>query len=180
LGLWFVAMTLVGSTLMARHLVPLPPPEGARLSGLVRAQGRWMAVHVLYSECRCSQRIADHLLESPRPGDVDEHVLLVADPGQGASMSEQLTRAGFRVSVVTSEQLAERYGIEAVPLFVVVGPDGAARYAGGYTERKQGPAPRDLEILAAARAGRDLPELPTFGCAVSERLRRTLDPLSIP
>ena len=187
LGLWFVAMLLVGSSLMAKHLVPLPQPKAdevraASLSQLAEParRGRWLAVHVLYSECRCSKRIAEHLLAEARPADIDEHVLLVKD-GDDAGMGKRLADAGFGVHVVTSEELAERYGIEAVPFFVLLGPDGVARYAGGYTDRKQGPAPRDLEIIAAAREGKgELPALPTFGCAVSEKLRRTLDPLRIP
>jgi hypothetical protein len=188
LGLWFVAMLLVGSSLMAKHLVPLPEPTVqevraaslSQLAGPAPKDGRWMAVHVLYSECRCSKRIAEHLLETARPADVDEHVLLVKD-GDDTGIGKRLGDGGFHVHVVTSEELAERYGIEAVPFFVLLGPDGVARYAGGYTDRKQGPAPRDLEIIAAAREGKgELPALPTFGCAVSEKLRNTLDPLRIP
>jgi hypothetical protein len=86
----------------------------------------------------------------------------------------------FRVIKVGVDEL-EAYHIAAAPLLVVLGPDGSVRYSGGYTEQKQGPAIRDLEILAAA-ARDERPShspLPVFGCAVAADLRRRLDPTGI-
>lgn len=184
LGVWFVVMVVVGSTLLGRHLIALPRPAKDVALGQAMASmrgpgdaGRWLAVHVLYADCQCSQRIADHLLATHRPGDVAERVLLI---GHDAVLEARLATAGIAVVQTDENDAAVKYHVAAAPLFVVVAPDGAVRYAGGYTERKQGPDPRDLDILADARAGRAIAPLPLFGCAVSARLRSELNPLGLP
>lgn len=180
LGAWFVVMGAVAASLLARHLVSLPPPEDtAPLASLRTADdtGRWMAVHVLYTECPCSRRIIEHLLASERPLYVVEHVVLVGAEG---GLANALRVRGFHVVEVTPDELATRLGIDAVPLLVVLAPDDTTRYSGGYTERKQGPDPRDLEIIARARAGYGDPGLPVFGCAIGRALRQTFNPLDLP
>jgi hypothetical protein len=181
---WFALMVLVSATLLGRHLLPLPRPVAdealARSMATLRGPndaGRWMAVHVLYAECKCSQRIAEHLLASDRPKEVSEHVLLV---GSDAALEARLSSRGFQVTRIEPSELSERYHIQAVPLLVVSAPDGTVRYAGGYTARKQGPDPRDLEILADARAGRTIETIPVFGCAVSRKLQADVNPLGLP
>ena len=173
LGIWFVVMGAVASSLLARHVMPLPPPEDPAAD----ETGRWMAVHVLYSECPCSRRIVAHLLASERPRDVVEHVVLV---GEGAGRADALRTRGFDVLEIEPDELAARFGIDAVPLLVVLDPDGATRYVGGYAERKQGPELHDLEIIARARAGYDDDDLPLFGCAVGRALRQAINPLGLP
>ncbi len=183
-GIWFLVMVTVGATLLGRHLIALPRP--AKDAALAQAMatlrgpadtGRWMAIHVLYADCQCSQRIAEHLLATKRPQDIAERVLLI---GHDAGLEARLDAAGIVVVRTDENDAAVHYHVVAAPLFVVVGPEGAVRYAGGYTERKQGPDPRDLDILADARADRAIAPLPLFGCAVSARLRSSLNPLGLP
>ena len=69
LALWAALSFVVQSTLMASHWYTLPSPDRAdpaleeALAALVpeAEQESWTAVHVLYSACRCSQRVFDHL-----------------------------------------------------------------------------------------------------------------------
>jgi len=119
---------------------------------------------------------ADHLLAAPRPAGVAERVLLV---GRDEALASDLARAGLGVVFVTPEELASRFRIEAAPLLVVSDPRDTVRYAGGYTDRKQSLAVRDLELIAAARAGRARDPLPLYGCAVSASLRSTVNPLGL-
>jgi hypothetical protein len=184
LTVWFSVMLAIGASLLVRHSVALPRPavdsELERSLSTLRTPadvGKWMAVHVLYAECRCSQRVADHLLSSPRPADLAEQVLLV---GRSAALEDSLTARGFHVTAVEPDELAARYHVLAVPLLLVAAPDGSIRYAGGYTTRKQGPDPRDLEIIASAKANRVTAALPVFGCAVSQKLDQVLNPLGLP
>jgi hypothetical protein len=181
---WFVAMLAIGSTLLARHVVALPRPDADAALGRAMASlrapedaKRWMAVHVLYAECRCSQRIAEHLLSGSRPPDVSERVLLV---GHDADLEGRFAARGLRVVLTDSTELGNRYHVAAVPLLVVVAPDDTVRYAGGYTTQKQGPDPQDLQIVSDARAGRSSTTLPIFGCAVSARLKSSLNPPGLP
>ena len=184
LSIWFVAMVAVCATLLGRHLLALPRPVNdaalARAMSSLRGPsgaGSWMAVHVLYAECGCSKKIADHVLSGGRPRDVTERVLLI---GRDAELEARFASVGMPVALATEDDAATRFHVVAAPALVVVAPDDTVRYAGGYTERKQGPDPRDLAILAAIRAGRDVAPLPIFGCAVSARLRSTLNPLGLP
>src|ERR1700733_5402973 len=184
LGIWFVAMLAIGATLLGRHLVALPRPvKDAALAQAMDTMrgpddaGLWMAIHVLYAECQCSQRIAEHLLASRRPREIAERVLFI---GHDPDLEARFAAAGLLVVRTDENEAAVRYHVAAAPLFVFVAPDGALRYVGGYTERKQGPDPRDVEILAEARADREVAPMPVFGCAVSARLRADINPLGLP
>lgn len=181
---WFVAMLAIGATLMARHVVALPrPSDNADLAAAMLTlrgpgdEGRWMAVHVLYADCRCSKRIADHLLDGERPADVREHVLYV---GRSEYFERRLTDAGFALHLVTAESLQARYHMQAAPMLVLVAPSGSISYVGGYTATKQGLDPRDLQIIADGRVGRATEPLPVFGCAVSNELKSRVNPLGVP
>jgi hypothetical protein len=178
--MWFAGMIFAGAGLLARHVVALPTPAAdARLGSSLQAlrlpaeQGRWLAVHVLYADCRCSQRIKDHLLSRSRPSDFAEIVLWV-----GGAIPADLA-ARFDVRRVAARDLAS-YGIEAAPLLVALDPEGHVRYAGGYTTRKQGPKIEDRELLEASRSATRPEALPLFGCAVSDRLKRELSNLPAP
>jgi hypothetical protein len=184
LTLWFVAMVAVGGTLLGRHLIALPRPANdaalahamSSLRG-VGGAGLWMTVHVLYAECGCSKLIAEHIMAGGRPPDVTERVLLI---GRDTDLEARLGKMGLPVTRVTEDEAATRFHVVAAPTLVVLGPDDTVRYVGGYTERKRGPDPRDLTILASARAGDEVASLPIFGCAVSARLRASLNPLGLP
>jgi len=177
---WFAVLTLVSAGMLARHLLAMPTPEktvelGHHLQTLQRpgSSPGWLAVHVLSSECRCSQRVVAHLLEGERPPGWTEIVLWVGD----LQPDPELVRR-FDVRRVQATDLA-RYGIEAAPLFVAVTPAGEVRYAGGYTDRKQGAVFHDLQVLAEARGSTAISSLPLFGCATSDRLRDALSNLPV-
>lgn len=184
-AVWLVLCTVGAGTLMASHWYTLPKPsaDDARMLGALDrlrpadAEGRWFAVHVLYSSCPCSVRVLDHLFSRPRPDDLVEVVLLV-EPD--TDLETRARAAGFSVTVVTPEALASAFGIEAAPLMLVQDPAHRLRYSGGYTERKQDPDIRDLAILQALRDETShTVDLPLFGCAVSLRLQDVLDPLKL-
>jgi hypothetical protein len=170
---WLGLMLMLGASLLARHVVALPVSlAGDRLSASVRAMrepgtnSRWLAIHVLYSECRCSQRVVAHLLSSPRPLGWSEQVVWI---GTGAPDTELAPR--YKVRRVSTADAA-RLGIDSAPLLVIISPSDEIRYAGGYAGRKQGPTFDDLRIFAEAQRGQAVVSRPIFGCAVSERLRQ--------
>lgn len=128
-------------------------------------------MHVLYSECRCSQRITAHLLSTPRPAGWHEVVLWV-----GSELPNPELERHFDVRRVQQAELS-RLGIDAAPLLVAIDSSNHIRYSGGYTNRKQGAVIADLTILESARRESRIAALPLFGCAVSERLKRYLGAL---
>jgi hypothetical protein len=173
---WFAVMLALGAGLLAKHMVALPAPaKDEKLAASLEAlrgpenRGRWLAVHALYADCRCSQRVVDHLVTTARPPDWSEIVLWVGNQPPSAALEKR-----FDVRRIGTADLG-RYGIEAAPILVALDPAGHVRYSGGYTDRKQGPVIDDLRILEAARRPDIVASLPVFGCAVSDRLRRQLE-----
>jgi hypothetical protein len=184
LGGWLLVTSVGGATLLGRHLIPLPATAaaGPNMAALLALRGpdeadQLTAYHVLYAECRCSQRIAEHLVMRARPKGVVEHVLVV---GREDALTRKLEASGYRVHPVAPADLLPTYGVEAAPLFVVASRTGTLLYAGGYTARKQGFDVQDVTILRAALASRTTEPLPVYGCAVSERLAKSLNPVSLP
>jgi hypothetical protein len=178
-------VSFVGATSLAAghfYTLPRPPLRDLVLSAAVArlhtgaSPDRWSAVHVLYAECRCSQRIVAHLVERGPLAGVDETVVLV---GRSEALEASIAGAGFAIALVTPEELERDYHLRAAPLLVVADPVDEVRYLGGYTERKQGPAIRDVEIVADLRSGGAAAELPLFGCAVSRSLQTLIDPLGL-
>lgn len=183
LGGWALAMLLIGSVLMADHWIglPLPEPGEATLqAALARlepsAAGRWQLVHVLYAECRCSDRALQYLSGRARPQGVVDRVLWAGESGRRLA---QARARGFIVHEVSRAALEREFGLRSAPLLIVVDPAGTPRYAGGYTVRKQGLDYQDLEILAELRRGGSAGQLPAYGCAVSEDLQSAVDPIGI-
>jgi hypothetical protein len=182
LVVWFCGISALLGALATGHWFALPAPDrgDARLAAgiheLTYGAPSWSVVHVLYTECRCSRRILDHLLASERPTDVQEVIVLVGDE---PALAARLRARRYRVTSITPELLTVRFGLEGAPLFVVVDPRRAIRYLGGYTRRQQGADISDLSIIRDLRAGTGTDDLPVFGCAVSQRLKELADPLSI-
>lgn len=182
-GVWTALLLVISATLMAGHWVTLPRPDEsdpavARAFHELHPTGdaSWLVVHVLYSQCRCSQRILDDLVsEGPNPS-AFEVILLV---GEHESFSRTARAAGFGVEVIDPVNLERRFHVQAAPLMVVLDPEGTLRYAGGYTERKQSLARRHREIVRQLQQGESAQRLPLLGCATSAELQRILDPLKI-
>jgi len=182
--LWAALSLGVTSALMMGHTYALPRPSTANRelrAAIARDRGpedrgRWLVHHFMYSRCRCSQRVVASLVtRGPLPSVRERVVLVGAHPEYEAA----LHAARFALDVVTPERLKARYRVEAAPLLVVSDPVGEVRYAGGYTERKQGPAVQDVAIVRALMRGQGASELPLFGCAVSRSLQMMLDPLGL-
>jgi hypothetical protein len=185
-AVWVLACVVGGSYLLSSHLLTLPAPEITDL-GLQRAavahrqpfqHGRWFVVHILDQDCVCSLRVLDHLLADPRPADVAERVVLIADSVSPERIAAIKAR-GFDLDIVTPDELGARYHVEAAPLLVVLDPGDTLRYVGGYTPRKQAADVRDVAVVEALRGGLRVDPLPTFGCAVGRGLREKVDPLGL-
>lgn len=186
LTLWFMGLSMVLTSLAAKHLVALPvPPANPEMVSAFEAlrppkeRGQWIIVHVLYGPCPCAARLVDHLIKRPTPSDLSEHVLLIND--QELRIKPALASSGrFTIHELPPEALETRFHLQSSPLMVLLSPSGELRYLGGYTTHKQGPAPQDMQILDRARA-QDAPisALPVLGCAVARQLQELINPLGI-
>jgi hypothetical protein len=184
---WVGVLFVVGTSLSAAHFytLPKPAPEDPGLRHSVNAlrsaaeDRAWLAVHVLYAQCRCSRRILDHLGSSKRPSGIREKLLVVGQLDAIEPALRRIRGRGFEVVRTTATELRDQFHVASAPLLLVLSPDGRAVYSGGYTERKQGPTPRDGEIIARLMENQPTQELPLFGCAVSKELQSLLDPIGI-
>jgi hypothetical protein len=181
---WIPVAATVGASLMSGHWTTLPTPaaEDDRLP-LALAELRstddppaWMIVHVLYAACSCSGRVVEHLLVDPRPPGLDEKILWI---GSEPQLDARVEAGPMPIVHLTPQELDDRFAIEGAPLLLVVDPQGVIRYRGGYTDRKQSLAIRDIEIIERLRSEAEVTSLPLFGCAVSDRLRDLLDPFGV-
>jgi hypothetical protein len=185
-AVWVLCCVVGGGYLLSAHLLTLPTPEltdlGPQRSAVAQRrssqQGQWLAVHILDQDCKCSLRVLDHLLGEPRPRGVAERIVLIASE-VGPDRISAIHARGFDLDIVTPDQLADRYRVQAAPLMVVIDPADALRYVGGYTPRKQADDVRDVAVLEALRRGEPVEPLPTFGCAVGRSLRAKIDPFGI-
>ena len=173
---WAGASALVVSSMMAGHLLTLPTPDQHQLAvGLTSTGSGWRAVHVLAKACGCSQRVLQSLLEHRADAETAETILFIGDDPLTA---QRARAAGFEFETLTAAQLESRYGVQGAPLLVVVSPQNAIVYSGGYAHTEGGPA-EDRLVLARAKAGQAVEPLPQFGCAVSRSLQKKLDPLAL-
>ena len=188
LAAWVVICVVGGAYMLASHLLTLPTPAAADpvLHQAIAARrhdnqrNRWLTLHVVLDECRCSQRVLEHLLNEPRPAGVIERVVLVSENRTtSAATVEAISAHGFDVDVVTPDELVEQYHIEVAPLLVIIDPHDSVRYVGGYTPLKQSADIRDVAVITATLRGETAEPLPTFGCVVGRALRAKLDPLGV-
>lgn len=180
---WAGLSVVVMATLMVGHWFTLPRPDSehpqlrAALAALLPPGVEGLSVaHFLYADCRCSQRILDHLLDGSRPADAHETIVLV---GHDDELVRRATARGFAVHVVSPDELAARFGVTAAPLLAVADANHDVRYLGGYTDRKQSLDVNDVAIINDIRRQRAVAERPLFGCATSRELQNLLDPLGL-
>lgn len=179
LGVWVGLCMIVGSYLLASHMLSLPTPAAGdpTLRQTITANrgvdqaDRWLVLHVLSEDCTCSRRVLDHLLAGTRPAGVVERIVLVSEHASAAAeWGPAIRDHGFDLEVVAPDDLVARYRIESAPLLVIVDPRDEVRYMGGYTPRKHAADVRDLALIGAVRRGETVEPLPSFGCAVGRTL----------
>ena len=112
---------------------------------------------------------------SPVPGSIETIVLVGEDPENEKLALEK----GFSVDIVTPDNLRAKYGVDAAPLLIVTDLEGAIRYSGGYTSRKQGLDVQDEKMIRSLVQGDSIEELPVYGCAVSKDLQSIVDPFNL-
>jgi hypothetical protein len=178
----WVIITMVGlASLSLGHMAAMPEPDDqARLTremlALRRDPARSFFVHVIYAGCSCTERLFAHLTERARFPGADEIVLFI---GEDPAKRRAAELAGLRFITASPAELAARYGIEAAPVLIAFDAGGRLRYLGGYYNHPSTLFPLDEKIHAELAQGAIPKPLPVFGCAVSQRLQKSVDPMGI-
>lgn len=181
LALW-VIVTLIGlASLSVSHMAAMPKPDSeatlARAMLMLRTDPtRRFLVHVIYAHCSCTDRLFDHLMTRGPFRGAEEVVLFVGEDRGKRGAAE---RAGFGFVTVSAEDLAARYTLEAAPVLAAFDSAGRLGYIGGYFNHPSTLFPLDETIYAQLANGETPALLPVFGCAVSPRLQKSVDPLGI-
>jgi hypothetical protein len=179
LAAWIVVMLVGLAALSVKHMASLPEPEDEALLSramleLRQSSRKTFLVHVIYAECSCARALYTHLVaRRPFPG-AEEAILFV---GTDPNKAEAAKRVGFSFTTVSAPDLASRFGLEAAPVLIVFDAAGRLRYAGGYYAHPATITPLDERIYAQLTAGASVEPLSVFGCAVSSRLQKSLNPL---
>jgi hypothetical protein len=177
---WAGVALVALSSLAVPHMAPMPQAQReARLAGALlelrtERRARFL-VHVIAADCSCTQRLFEHLLARGPFAGAEEVIVFV---GEDAVKRDAATRAGFRYTTLDAAELARRFGLESAPVLFAF--DGESlRYAGGYFNHPSTLVALDADIAHRVTAGESPPPLPVYGCAVSDRLRKAVDPLGI-
>lgn len=199
---WAAAALPASIAALAVHMTPLTPPRADSARALAAwteiAAGNqrpssaagWRALHVLSSGCACSVRVADRLIARGAGGglpaeDAAAEAVLLLRKESGALEPElnqklaQLRAAGFLVATWPLAEAERRLHISAVPVLLVLDAADTLRYAGGYTRTPGSQRILDGELLAQAHGGRVPAALPVFGCAITAKEQRAVDPLGL-
>lgn len=179
--IWASLLTMTISYLMVGHWVALPNNQPVLDNDQIVRINMELASqlhvqHILSQSCPCSHRIAKHLASRWPIPSVAEQIVVVESPNDTTSM---VFPDAYSVKRISADQLMEEYAIESAPLLLVADSAGKVVYSGGYTARKQGFEIRDYEIISSLLRGESVDALPIYGCAVSKRLRRAVDPLGL-
>jgi hypothetical protein len=131
---------------------------------------------VIYSECSCARTLFNHLITRGQFAGDEELILFV---GADSKKQASAKRSGFEFTSISAAELVSSFGLEAAPVLLIFDSAGRLRYAGGYYDHPATITPLDERIHTQVRAGASVEGLPVFGCAVSARLRKSIDPLQI-
>jgi hypothetical protein len=177
LGVWFVAISVPLSRWTASHHALPGPVADTNETAAAQSATEWRAIHVLSSQCGCSELVAEHLIARRAQAGLEEHIWVVDGP---AAWEARLSAAGFKVSPHTGESLAANTGIEGVP-WLLFQRGKFVGYSGGYSVQppRPGSAFEDLAIWRTLETGGTPKRLPAYGCATSRLLKAARDPLAV-
>lgn len=175
---WVIAISIPLIALMALH-APFNPTSGEAVAALAHVpSGNWTAIHVLGSGCGCSRRVAKHLATRKAITDLGlkERVFVL---GGEIAFEHELKDAGYTIEHRDPDEVAEKFGIQGVPLLVVLRPDGTPAYSGGYSKYRISSDWMDESIIHAAQHDQASTALPVYGCAVGAHLMKQTDPFGL-
>jgi hypothetical protein len=180
-GVW-IAVTMVGlGSMSVSHMLAMPAPDDeTRMTRAMLAlrhdSAEPLMIHVIYAGCSCTNRLFAHLIERGPFSGTEEIVLFV---GEDRAKQQSAVQRGFAYRTISPGELTSQYGLESAPVLIAFDTAGQLRYAGGYYDHPAALAPRDESIHAQLARGAAPTPLPVFGCAVSTRLQRSVDPLGL-
>lgn len=136
----------------------------------------WGVYHFLAGECGCSSYVVDYLVKRGPSDQAYEEIRIFDDIH---NFTEKLSLAGFTVKNVLRESFQEKDLPTGMPLLVITNPKDKVVYEGGYSNRMIGVTTQfqDLFKLAELKKDERTKTLPAYGCYISKKYQRLLDPI---
>ncbi len=170
-GWLFVSL---GAVAYLHRLHRTPVSESYVSTGEV-AKGDLQLRHILAPQCGCSKILVDYLVERG-VSEFPESVFLVEDaPSKaGKVLADRLSRAGFPV------RFRKAHELPGLPLLEIFSAQELV-YRGGYTHGAITPLSpiNDVSRARALVTGRAPAAHLAYGCALSQQLLQSLDPLGV-
>ncbi|MBO9666704.1 MAG: hypothetical protein J7501_07800 [Bdellovibrio sp.] len=174
MAFWGVGTLLLVSQFYGWHLMSFSalPSLGQK------QQATWGLTHVVSAECKCSAKVIDYLIARGPSADAKEEIVVL---GPMPAQAQALKDKGYSLRALKPEEMTDDISHLGVPFLLISTPQGDNVYAGGYSEKsvQDGSPIRDLEILHSLQGKGTAKSFPIFGCAVSRRLQKVIDPFSI-
>lgn len=168
---------------MASHLVSMPTPQNVEnfikkiKNNYYKNDGRAVIVHTIYEKCSCTNSLLKHLVERGLQASSHEVVFVI---GSRAPFETELSAKGFSVFKMKQQDFVKEFGIEAAPLLTLINSKGDLMYMGGYFKTSEARISTDQDIIQRALIeGQPYKPLPLYGCAVSDRLQKYIDPFRL-
>jgi len=177
-ALWLPFVLVTVGLLMVGHTVAMPmSSDRALITRTVASLSQQpdSVVHFIPADCSCTDGLVRHLAARSARPQLDELVVFV---GQPDPHHLALGDKGYRTDTWSAETLFERTGLEAGPV-IAIQQAGTTRYLGGYFEFPAAVRSLDESLIDDVSHGDSPAALPLFGCAVSDALRRSVDPLGV-
>lgn len=176
-AIWVVVGLVVVTTWLQQHTLILKP-----LALQVPAVEGWALHHVLGEGCGCSEAIFKYLKQRGPQSEFQEFVTVLSEKAMPRTLwGDELEKRGFRVQKMPLSQLPEDE-LNGVPFLMVIAPSNQKVYVGGYGNHliKTSEDIHDLEIIQQlqGRAG-PVTEFPIFGCVMSTKYQKILDPFRL-
>lgn len=141
-----------------------------------RLDGGLTLTHFLSPECKCSHLLRDHFI-SRGPSSHKEKIYIIktSDESLNRKISQPLEKAGFKTELISEDK------VSGVPLLVIQNTKGESLYTGGYTDGPIRPDSiiLDIQIANDLKNRKNTTAYNAFGCAVSSKLKKYIDPLGV-
>lgn len=179
---WATLVAAVITFQMASHVLSMPLPKNVNrfIEQIMGSRhpdpGKWTLVHVIYDHCSCTGSLLKHWVDRGPSKNAREVIMVVGDH---IPYEKELEKAGFIIDKMERDPFVERFGIEAAPLLTVLDSHGNLKYMGGYFRSSATKIPLDEEIIRRTYLGETIEPLPLYGCALSRRLRKYIDPFGL-
>lgn len=166
---WFICGFIGVSYVHRVHSIPV---EAGFIDGKNKSKSLSLS-HFLSPACKCSHYLKNYLVKRG-PSSLVETVYLINDPQQ-LSFKKEFEQAGFNVMLVDESE------VQGVPLLVIKDETGKLIYSGGYTNGRINAQSEflDLKIANDITSRNILTAYNAIGCAVSDKLKKYIDPVGI-